>query len=107
MDAMLSGMSAVQLQEWRAYADLEPFDEIREDYRVASIVQAVFNAAVLVATRGKKQGKVKLKDCLLPFGQQTPKQRTEAEAVADMVNTMSILMAIHNPPEPKKRARKK
>jgi len=36
-------MSVNQFREWRAYADLEPFDEVRQDYRTAHIVQTMRN----------------------------------------------------------------
>jgi hypothetical protein len=41
---MLSEISSRQFVEWRAYADLEPFDERRADLRAASIVQELRNA---------------------------------------------------------------
>lgn len=41
---MLREISMEQLVEWHAYAELEPFDEVRMDYRFASVAQAVWNA---------------------------------------------------------------
>ena len=41
VDAMLRSLTAKQLQEWLAYAKLEPFDEKRADYRAAQIAQMV------------------------------------------------------------------
>jgi hypothetical protein len=38
---MLRGLTARQFQEWLAYAAVEPFDEVRADYRAAQIAQMV------------------------------------------------------------------
>ncbi len=40
---MLRGLTAEQFLGWLAYAELEPFDEMRADYRAASIVQMIAN----------------------------------------------------------------
>lgn len=54
-------MSGRQFLEWRAYAELEPFDEVRADIRTAHLVQTV---------RAFVTGKpVTIADCLLPFGE--------------------------------------
>lgn len=42
---MLREISLAQFLEWMAYAELEPFGERREDYRAASVVQAIWNSA--------------------------------------------------------------
>lgn len=55
-------MSVRQFMEWRAYADLEPFDETRADLRAASIVCAILNV-----NRGRRRP-VPLEDCMLRFG---------------------------------------
>lgn len=36
-------MPAIHLMRWQAYCELEPFGELRDDYRFASIVQAMYN----------------------------------------------------------------
>ncbi len=59
---MLAELRPGQFEEWRAYADVEPFDEDRADYRAASIVQAIHNHR-----RRRGQPLVKLVDCLLRF----------------------------------------
>jgi hypothetical protein len=43
VDGMLRQMTAQQFLEWGEYAALEPFDEVRADYRAASIVQMIAN----------------------------------------------------------------
>jgi hypothetical protein len=96
---MLRGMTTRQFQEWRAYADLEPFDEVRADLRAASIVQTLIN----VLTRKKGQPGIKLEDCVLRF--RTAPRPTPASAQAEVRRTMEILMLLHNQPA-KKRGKK-
>ena len=96
---MLRGMTVRQFQEWRAYADLEPFDEIRADLRSADVVRTLLNLF------GRKKGAraLPLKDCVLQFGGEAEqKKATPQEARAQVLRTMSILMAIHNAPRKKK-----
>lgn len=57
---MLSEISYPEFVEWRKFAELEPFDELRQDLRTASIVQAI---ASVFSSRKKA-----LTDYLLPFG---------------------------------------
>lgn len=95
-------MSIRQFQEWRAYADLEPFGEERDDLRAASIVQVLRN----LFGRRKGQRPIPLEDCVLRFGQAvlaepgTPEQRRR-----QVLRTMELLMAIYNQPVPKKARR--
>jgi hypothetical protein len=42
---MLRGITAEQFMDWKFYAELEPFDEIRQDYRTAWIVKALWDIA--------------------------------------------------------------
>lgn len=46
VDAMLRSLTAKQFVEWEAYARLEPFSEMRADWRAASIRQMIHNVAV-------------------------------------------------------------
>jgi hypothetical protein len=94
---MLRGMTVRQFQEWRAYADLEPFDETRADLRSADIVRTLLN----LFGRGKGKPAFPLKDCVLRFGADRgngTKKVTPQEARAQVLRTMQILMAIHNAP---------
>jgi len=91
---MLRGLTARQFMEWRAYADLEPFDEERADLRAASIVQAIFNSP------RRKKDRLKLKDCLLAFGDDAepiPPEKTRA----GIEQALDLCMLIFNQPEPK------
>jgi hypothetical protein len=89
---MLRGLTAREFAEWRAYADLEPFDETRADLRAASIVSAYLNTH-----RRKGQPPYKLEHCLLRFGSEAaPKARTPQQARAEVRRTMDMLMLIFN-----------
>lgn len=95
---MLRGMSARQFAEWRAYDDLEPFDEERADIRAGSIVQAIYNVK-----RRKGQAPIKLMDCVVTFGsggtKESPKSAEQARAQVE--RAMDLLMLIFNS-EPEK-----
>lgn len=69
-EAMLRRRTAKWFREWEIYYELEPFGELRSDYRTASIVQMLYNV-----NRGKGQKALQLKDFLLKFdGDPQPKQ---------------------------------
>ena len=70
---MLRSLTAKQFAEWEHYARLEPFNELRQDYRVASIVQMVANV-----NRGKNQAAYSLQDFMLKFNEEpeAPKRQT-------------------------------
>jgi hypothetical protein len=91
---MLRGMSARQFNEWRAYADLEPFDEVRADYRAAQVVQVLLNTY-----RKKGKAPVRLEECLLHFGEPENQPRSPEQARAEIRKTMDLLMLIFNSPE--------
>lgn len=63
MNALGRSLTAKQLVDWETYAEIEPFDETRDDYRVASIVQMIANV-----NRDPKREAYKLSDFLLAFG---------------------------------------
>lgn len=71
---MLAQMPAGQFEEWRAYADVEPWDEQRADFRAAQVVQAVYNAEIIHAIRARRalQGTRlrAIEECLLRLGDQ-------------------------------------
>lgn len=66
---MLREMSIRQFRDWVRYAELDPFDEQRMDYRIASVVAAVVNSQ-----RSRKQRKMKLSEALLRFGDASDKR---------------------------------
>lgn len=68
---MLRSMTWRQFKEWIVFADLEPFDDIRDDYRFASIVTAIANANRNPKRRAKPYT---LEDGLLKFGDHVVKK---------------------------------
>lgn len=59
---MLRSLTAKQFLELEAYKRLNPFREVRADYRAASIVQVIANV-----NRGRNQKAYTLQDFLLKF----------------------------------------
>lgn len=70
---MLRSLTAKQFAEWEIYASIDPFDELRQDYRVASIVQMIANV-----NRGAKQKAFKIEDFLLRFGGETEEKKSQS-----------------------------
>lgn len=105
---MLRQISTRQFAEWRAYADLEPFDEGRADLRAGQIVQAIVNSR---PTRGRGSRSVTLKDCVLRFVDRdpAPRARTPEEARKQFLRGMELIAKIYGPrpgdktPEKRKR----
>lgn len=99
---MLRGITHRQFEEWRAFMDLEPFDEERADARSAQVVQAVYNV-----NRKRGTPPVKLEDCLLTFGAQAkglqPRTAAQAKAQAAQVRSvMDSMVAAQNQPRRKR-----
>lgn len=92
---MLAEISSRQFEEWRAYADLEPFDETRADVRTAQIVQTLSDIAI---ARTGRRPRSKLKDFILRFGDDAGPPRTPAQARKQIVEAMKIMRAIFSPP---------
>ena len=74
---MLRSLTAKQFAEWEHYAKLEPFNELREDYRTASIVTMIANV-----NRGSKHQPFKLEDFVLKFEQEPKRPQTWQEKLA-------------------------
>lgn len=90
---VLFGLTAKQFRAWQHYFELEPFDETRQDYRIASIVQMLYNV-----NRGKNSPVGKLQDFVLKFGEQEerPKQTTQQQ-----LSLLQVLAHMHaNDPTP-------
>jgi hypothetical protein len=84
VDAMLREITAKQFTEWEAYARLDPFSEVRADYRAASIAMTVYNMAV----EGKHRKK--LEDFMLKWDsgdQPASKKQTwqQQQSIARMI----------------------
>lgn len=87
---MLRGLTAKEFSEWFAYAQIDPFNELRADYRAAAIERTVFNVAVEAKHRHK------LEDFLLRFGQEPEKTEAqlEQEALERRANNLRVIRAI-------------
>ena len=75
-------MTAKQFLEWEAYATLEPFNEERQDYRIASICTVLANV-----NRGKHQRAYEVEQFVLKFGEQpqkAPKTWQEIMAIGQL-----------------------
>ena len=76
---MLRGLTAKQLWEWEHFADIEPFDERRQDWRVASILSMLANVN---RDSDKRPEPFTAEDFMLLFGdarQKTKKSQTWQE----------------------------
>jgi Protein of unknown function (DUF4035) len=82
VEAMLRRLTAKQFRNWEIYHDLEPFGEIRADYRAASIVQIVHNM-----NRGPKTKALTLQECMLKFETEPKKQQSwqTMQSIAKMI----------------------
>ena len=74
VDAMLRGLTSKQLLEWQEYAKLEPFDELRADYRAAQIAQMV-----LMVNLGKGQKVPPLDELVLKWGKVVEKAKPKMD----------------------------
>jgi hypothetical protein len=82
VDAMLRSLTAKQFMEWEHYARLEPFNEVRADYRAASIVQMLANV-----NRGSKTKPYSLQDFLLTYGEpaEAPQKKKQTWAQQEAI----------------------
>lgn len=69
VDALGRSLTAKQFREWEHYAALEPFNEERQDYRIASIVAMLYNI-----NRGKDVEALDLDGARVKFGEQEKKE---------------------------------
>lgn len=87
---MLRSITAKQFLEWMAYARMEPFNELRDDQRAASIVQMVFNMAGKMAKDSKP-----LSDFMLKWDPEEakPKKQTWQEQ-SKMLNIVALMYSV-------------
>jgi len=83
------GMTAKRFMEWEQYAVLEPFNELRQDYRIASVVQMIANV-----NRGSKEQAYKLQDFLLKFGE--PENKPRKQTWEEQLTFAKIIAMAHN-----------
>jgi hypothetical protein len=68
VDKMLDEITYPQFLEWMTYAELEPFDEIRADYRSAQITAEIGNLF--------RRNKIPISDYLLKFNKSVKRTQT-------------------------------
>lgn len=88
VDKMLREMSFKQFREWIAYAEVEPFDETREDYRTASIVATLINLK-----RGKRKA-LSLEDVRIMFGDE--KKIEKRQSVQEQIQIGLLMAGFYN-----------
>lgn len=93
VNALARSLTAKQFQEWEAYALLEPFDEVRADYRAASIVTTLANV-----NRGERQAPFSLKDFLLNFEEPEQEVKPRRQTVDQQVKMAYMIAKAFNAP---------
>ena len=84
VDALGRALTAKQFLELEAYKQLDPFREVRADYRAAQVAQMLYNV-----NRGKHPT-ISLNELLLNFdGRQKPKQSVTEQLRMIKVFTMA------------------
>jgi len=85
---MLSEITNQEFIEWMTFADLEPFDEERDDARFASV-----RATLLNVNRKRGTPVVTPLECMMYFGdsEPPPKKQTwqEQKAICQMISMMT------------------
>lgn len=77
-------LPAKQFRLWEMYDEIEPLSDRRDDYRIASVVQMLYNI-----NRGPKQKALPLKEFLLKFEGEEPKK---SQSVQEKLNVMTVIM---------------
>jgi len=96
---MLRGMSATEFLDWQVYAELEPFGEIRADYRSAALQALIANV-----NRDVKKGRpYRVEDFLLRF--EAAKERDWRDLKRALVLGLKA-WAMSEKPAPKRRPRR-
>jgi hypothetical protein len=82
---MLAAMPQRVYREWMIYAEMEPWDEQRADWRAAMVASTVY-----AVHRTKKSPRRKLKDFLPSFKRGAGKPRTKQQAANLMRNMIAL-----------------
>jgi hypothetical protein len=82
-------ISAKSLFEWEAFDELEPFGELRDDYRTALVAQMIFNTQVIEKHRRP------LPDFLLKWGAATATNEDERPPAPRKQTVEEQIQAIH------------
>lgn len=74
---ILRGLTYKEFCGWMNYAALDPFTELRADYRTAHIVKMLYDA-----NRGKKSKALRIEDFLLDFKTKPRRKQTWQDQLA-------------------------
>lgn len=91
---MLRSLTAKQFREWEAYAQIEPFGELRDDYRAASIRQMIFNANV------KPEDQRPIKDFLIKWDAEGEEKKQKQTWQMQKAIAHAIVVAYSQPALP-------
>ncbi len=87
MDEMLRSISALQFNEWIAYAELEPFGEERADLRMAILASLIANTN---RDPKKKSTPYEVNDFMPQFEKKEPISKEDAIATIDAMMTALV-----------------
>ncbi len=104
MDAFLKRIPIRLFNEWRAYADLEPFDETRQDIRTAQLAKwlaEIYRGMIIIGgAKGVSQETLKLEDYVLPFGEPAaPKPKQTWQEKKSIALLIAAAYGAEIPPE--------
>jgi hypothetical protein len=89
----LARLTARKFQEWQTYDELEPFSELRADYRTASIVSAIMNA---FRNSEKRPHPFTVEDARLLFGDDTRVKSPQKQNWKDQKAMIRSFVEAHN-----------
>lgn len=90
---MLREMSVHEFRDWRAFYDLEPFGEARQDDRIASVVATLINT-----WRKRGSRRVKIGDARVSYGKREgPKTSTGWEQMKAIGRTIASAAGAFKP----------
>jgi hypothetical protein len=92
---MLRGITYQQFRDWQFFDELEPFGEKRQDYRFASIVQALSN---IYLDKKKRSQPFTLGECVVRFGEQEEEKKEKKQSWQIMKEYAKIAAAAWNAP---------
>jgi len=100
VEKMLSSISSRQFSLWRAYSDMEPWDEQRDDLRAADIVREIRD---LRRSRGRPPAKIE--ECMLRFGEQRDRSGASANETRGALSMLVALARASKAKREKKRGK--
>jgi hypothetical protein len=91
----LRRVSAKRFQEWYWYEQIEPFGELREDFRAALVAMHIANTGYDLKKRGKPYD---IEDFLLKFSevrsQPKPEQKQATEEQIRILNILTMMYSV-------------